>query len=229
MDEINIKQKNIFSAGEGDAWFQRNTSHLKTIEQTALSEDVRYICESLSPFRQNIRKVLEIGCSNGIKLETICHHFGSVGVGIEPSVLAVESGNQRDKLADVTLHVGTGDSLSYQTGEFDLVYFAFCLYLFDRQILMQSLAEADRVLKPGGFLVITDFDPGVLHKRPYSHHHGVFSYKQNYADFFTQTGLYYLAGKHCFSHQLSYFDRAPDERVSTCILYKEVDPYPMRV
>jgi ubiquinone/menaquinone biosynthesis C-methylase UbiE len=93
---------------------------------------------------------------------------------------------------------------------------------------MQSLAEADRVLKPGGFLVITDFDPGFHHKRPYSHHEGVFSYKQNYADFFTQSSLYYLAGKHSFSHRFMHFDDAPDERVSTCILYKEADPYPTR-
>lgn len=74
--------------------------------------------------------------------------------------------------------------------------------------------------------MITDFDPGVMHKRPYSHLEGIYSYKQDYSDFYTQSGLYYLAGKHCFSHRREFFDESPGERVSTSILYKEVDPYP---
>lgn len=192
------------------------------------SEDVRYICNFLKPFEKEIQKVLEIGCSNGIKLESICHQLNAVGIGIEPSSMAVEAGNKREKIADITLQTGTGDNLLYEDAQFDLVYFAFCLYLFDRNTLMQSLAEADRVLKPGGFLVITDFDPGVMYKRPYSHLDGIFSYKQDYAAFYTQSGLYYLSGKYCFSHRRSFFDESPDERVSTSILYKEANPYPIQ-
>lgn len=76
-------------------------------------------------------------------------------------------------------------------------------------------------------MVITDFDPGVLYKRAYSHREGVMSYKQDYSHFFIQIGLCYLAGKNCFSHRQSHFDEFPDERVSTTVLYKEVDPYPV--
>lgn len=221
-----VNQNHIFSRGEGDAWFKRNVSHLQTAEQATQSRDVYYLCDALAPFRESIKRVLEIGCSNGIKLETICGHFDAVGVGVEPSSLAVEVGNARDKSVDVTLQVGTGEKLPCESASFDLVYFAFCLYLFDRKTLMQSLAEADRVLKPGGFLVITDFDPGFHHKRPYAHFQGVFSYKQDYTTYYTQSGLYYLAGKCCFSHRSTCFDELPDERVSTSILYKEVNPYP---
>lgn len=224
-----MSQNKIFIDGEGDAWFNRNQDQIQATDQMIGSPDVRYALDTLTPFSDRINRILEIGCSNGIKLETISQYFNAVGVGIEPSPIAVANGNDREKVADITLLMGTGDKLpsACADGSFDLVYFAFCLYLFDRNTLMQALAEADRVLKPGGFLVITDFDPGSLYKRPYSHREGVFSYKQDYASFFIQSGLYYLLGKHSFSHRVASFDELPDERVSTSILYKEIDAYPM--
>jgi ubiquinone/menaquinone biosynthesis C-methylase UbiE len=223
-----MKQHQIFSESEGDAWFNRNKGHIRAVSQVIDSPDVTYTLETLTPFTTRINHVLEIGCSNGIKLETICTHLEADGVGIEPSPKAVEAGNKRNKVAKIQLLVGTGENLPCWDASFDLVYFAFCLYLFDRSTLMQSLSEADRVLKPGGFLVITDFDPGFHHKRPYNHFPGLFSYKQDYATFYTHSGLYYLVGKHSFSHQAPNFDELPDERVSTKILYKETDPYPIR-
>lgn len=223
-----MKQNQIFTESEGDAWFSRNQNHIRSIEQVINSPDVCYTLDTLMPFSFRIDRVLEIGCSNGTKLEVICQNLDSVGVGIEPSAMAVQTGNQRNKNAKIELLVGTGEKLPSEDASFDLVYFAFCLYLFDRNTLMQALSEADRVLKPGGFLVITDFDPGFHHKRPYNHFQGVFSYKQDYSSFYTQSGLYYLMGKHSFSHRVSSFDETPDERVSTSILYKEIDPYPMR-
>jgi ubiquinone/menaquinone biosynthesis C-methylase UbiE len=145
--------------------------------------------------------------------------------------MAVKNGNDRDRRANTTLVVGTGDKLPPHVcpdSSFDIVFFAFCLYLIDRDKLIQSLSEADRVLKPGGFLVVTDFDPGSNYKKVYSHFEGIFSYKQDYASFYTRSGLYYLVGKRAFSHRAQSFDEMPDERISTSILYKETDPYPMR-
>ena len=149
-----MSQKKIFTEGEGDAWFNRNLNHIQSIEQVIKSPDVRYSLDTLTPFSARINRVLEIGCSNGIKLEAICQHLNAVGVGVEPSPVAVKNGNDRNKLADTTLLVGTGDKLPSlcTDASFDLVYFAFCLYLFDRNTLIQSLSEADRVLKPGGKL-----------------------------------------------------------------------------
>ena len=221
-----MDQNQIFKNGEGDAWFKRNFAHTYTVAQLANSPDVQFLLDTLKPFQNEIGQVLEIGCSNGIKLEVIAQELNAKGVGIEPSSAAVDAGNERKKNSDVTLHVGTGDILPYEDASFDLVYFAFCLYLFDRKTLMRSLAEADRVLRPGGFLAITDFDPGFRHKRSYNHFKGVYSYKQDYSSFYTQSGLYYLVGKHCFSHRDLFFDTSSDERISTSILFKEVDPYP---
>jgi SAM-dependent methyltransferase len=224
-----MSQNRIFVDGEGDAWFSRNLNHIQTISQAIESPDVRYALDILMPFSARINRILEIGCSNGIKLEIICQQLDAVGVGVDPSQMAVASGNNREKVADINLFTGTGDRLpsSCADASFDLVYFAFCLYLFDRNTLMQAMAAADRVLKSGGFLVITDFDPGSYYKRPYNHRKGIFSYKQDYSSFFTQSGLYYLLGKYSYSHRMASFDEFPDERVATTILYKEIDPFPL--
>ncbi len=222
-----MNQDQIFSSGEGDAWFGRNLANSTTLEQAAKSEDVVFICETLYPFQEKISSILEIGCSNGLKLENICHKLGSAGVGVDPSTTAIESGNARKKIANITLRFGVGSDLPCATSEFDLVHFAFCLYLFDRSTLLRALAEGDRVLKQGGFLVITDFDPGSKFKNKYVHHDDIFSYKQDYASIYLQSGLYYMMGKKCFSHRRTYFDEYADERISTTILFKESNPYPV--
>jgi SAM-dependent methyltransferase len=218
-----MKQNSIFLNGEGDAWYERNQNHLARIN-IAEEPDVSYILTSLLPFKNQIDNILEIGCSSGLKLKKLCDELDAQGIGIEPSEKAVMDGNAM-KHAAVTLVQGTGDSLPFADASFDLVNFAFCLYLFDRNTLLKSLAEADRVLKPGGYMVITDFDPGTQSKRAYSHFSGLFSYKQNYGSLYTSTGLYYLTGKKSFSHSSPVFDSDADERVSTQILYKEKDAF----
>lgn len=99
------------------------------------------------------------------------------------------------------------------------------MYLVDRSEIFNAVAEADRVLKNGGFLVIFDFDPAQRHKRPYHHKSGLFSYKTSYSDFFINCGHYYLVAKESFSHSDNHFSLNSDERVSICVLYKELDPY----
>ena len=218
-----MKQNSIFLSSEGDAWYKRNQNHLTQIN-IADEPDVSYILASLLPVKNQIDNILEIGCSSGLKLKKLSDELDAKGVGIEPSEKAVMDGNAMKHDA-VTVVQGTGDSLPFADASFDLVNFAFCLYLFDRNTLLKSLAEADRVLNPGGYMVITDFDPGTQRKRAYSHFPGLFSYKQNYGSLYTSTGLYYLIGKKSFSHRSPVFDADADERVSTQILYKEKDAF----
>jgi ubiquinone/menaquinone biosynthesis C-methylase UbiE len=218
-----INQNEVFANGEGDAWYTRNQVYLEG-RDAAATLDVQYICETLTPYQGTVNQVLEIGCSTGAKLAVICERLSAKGSGVDPSEQAIRAGNQQRKSDTINLVQGTGENLPFPDRSFDLVYFAFCLYLFDRGTLLKSLAEADRVLKPGGFLAITDFDPGSPRKRQYAHFQGMYSYKQDYASFFTNTGLYCLVGKQSFSHRQDHFDLDANERVATQILHKELDP-----
>lgn len=223
-------QNDIFKNGEADQWYARNKADIdrQMASDNDDPRDIRLLNDWLQPVRNDIRKILEIGCSNGKKLQALCQKLSASGEGIEPSSQAVADGNARMQGTPANLTYGTAEALPFGSGSFDLVYFGFCLYLMDRRTLIRALSEADRVLRAGGFLAITDFDPGVMHKRPYTHREGVFSYKQDYSKFYTESGLYYMVSKAAFSHRQAFFDPVADERVSLTLLYKEMDAYPLK-
>lgn len=221
------KQSSVFLESEGNNYFRRNEEVLKS---RAASEqgfrEIDWLSQTLTPFKRQIESILEIGCSNGVNLDRMCHSLDARGEGIDPSDLAVSEGNlQFGGDGRLKLRTGTASSLPFEPNSFDLVYFGFCLYLLDRSDLFVAVAEADRVLKSGGFLAITDFEPIHQHKRPYHHKSGVFSFKQDYSQLFTTGGAFYLAGKISFSHRQPFFDADGNERVSTTLLFKEIDAY----
>jgi ubiquinone/menaquinone biosynthesis C-methylase UbiE len=218
-------QGEIFLRGEGDGYYDRNMSALEREDRFYCEE---LLCQALSPFKGEVNRILEIGCSSGDKLQYLCKVFEADGRGIDPSSNAVAAGNGRLAglgIEKITLGVSTADVLPFDKHEFDLVYFGFCLYLVDRESLFAAITEANRVLRPGGFLAILDFDPAQRYKRPYHHKEGIFSYKEQYSNMFTATGHYYLVSKHSLSHSSHHFAKASDERVSLCLLYKELEAY----
>jgi len=220
-------QSKTFLDEEGDNYFRRNKTALDSAAAKWGEEfsDVDWLYQSLAPFRDEIGSVLEVGCANGFKLARICGLLDAKGKGIDPSQHAVAEGNRKLGGGRIELQAGSASKLPFESQSFDLVYFGFCLYLVDRQDLFTAVAEADRVLKNGGFLAITDFDPIHRHKRPYHHKEGVFSFKQDYSELFTASGMYFLVSKTSFSHHGPSFDPDGDERVSTTLLFKEKDAY----
>ena len=222
---MQIKQSQIFVEGEGDSYFQRNQNNMDSAtDQYCIGK----LIECLSPFSKDIKQILEVGCSTGIKLRQLCKNFNASGFGIDPSSKAIEVGNlenQREGKRHINLQVGTADILPVENQSMDLVFFGFCLYLLDRSDIFRAIAEADRVLKPGRFIAILDFDPNGRSKNPYSHKPGIFSYKNSYADLFTSSGHYHLVSKFSFSHANTFFSADNYERVALQVLYKEHDAY----
>ena len=217
-------QKSIFINGEGDAWFKRNQQLLNSTNDRPTT---RKLIETLRPLAETIETILEIGCGNGVELEKICCSLGARGIGVEPSPEAVRLGNERIAKGNVsaTIHVGAADALPCTDESVDLLYFGFCLYLVDRKDIMMAIAEAHRVLKPGGFLAILDFDPVHTHRRAYVHHDGIYSYKQDYSRILLATEMYTNVARYGLSHHQEYFDLDSDERISLTVLHKEIQPY----
>jgi ubiquinone/menaquinone biosynthesis C-methylase UbiE len=214
------KQSEIFLNSEGDCYFLRNNSSLRSGNYNHGSQTLKRV---LGNFKKQINEILEIGCANGKELDGLCAYFRANGAGVDPSSSAVNDGKKFFKKLD--LKVGTATNLPHKDSAFDLVYFGFCLYLVDRQDIFKAVSEADRVLREGGFLAILDFDPKQRLKRDYHHKSGLSSFKNSYADFFTAGGHYYLVAKESVSHGGNYFSPNSDERVSITILYKETDAY----
>ena len=208
-----MKQKKIFLNKEGDKWFKRNLNH-----DSRNYKDIN----SFIPLIKDKDKILEIGTSDGTKLDYLSRKIPKFNLslfGIDPSYESINFGS--DLYPNLNLKQGTSDQIEFDNQYFDVVILGFCLYLVDRELLFKTISEVDRTLKQGGYLVITDFETPFPIKRKYEHTDGVFSYKNNYPNFFLGGGHYSLVNKIHTSHSTDMFNPDINERVSTSVLYKE--------
>jgi SAM-dependent methyltransferase len=210
-----MSQRDIFLAGEGDAYFRRNAAGYDAAAADATSLPLQVVQRYATP----AARVLEVGCANGLNLERLRRTVGCHGSGIDPSAAAVAAGRQDFPALD--LQVGTAEALPFADASFDIVWFGFCLYVTDRPLLPRVVAEADRVLKDRGFIVIVDFDPDAPLQRRYSHAAGVRSFKTDHARMFLGFPQYVLAEKRPFSHAAEGWDADPGERLAVQVLYKD--------
>ena len=207
-----MKQKEMFFTKEGDRWYKRNLNHSRNFIGI----------NSFIPLIKDKDKILEIGTSDGIKLDYLSRKIPKFNLslfGIDPSYESINAGSEL--YPNLNLKQGASDQIEFDNQYFNVVILGFCLYLVDRELLFKTISEVDRTLKQGGYLVITDFETPFPIKRNYEHLEGCFSYKNNYSNFFLGGGHYSLVNKIHFSHSTDIFNPDINERVSTSVLYKE--------
>lgn len=148
-----------------------------------------------------IRSVIEVGCSNGYRLNHLRKLLprGSQFLGIDVSQEAINDGHSR--FEGIKFARGTLSCLPVQ-GQFDLVIVNFVLHWIDRSVLAQSIAEVDRVTRDGGLLMVGDFLPDVPQRRRYHHclTDEIYTYKQNYPLIFEALGTYRTLVSLTFDH-----------------------------
>ncbi len=113
--------------------------------------------------------LLDVGCGTGATTDALRRH-GTV-IGVDPSPLALEACTRR---ALANLVQGTAESLPMKDGVVDVIVATDILeHLEDDRA---ALAEFFRVLRPGGYAVVTvpayrflwsDHDRALMHKRRY--------------------------------------------------------------
>ena len=182
-----VGQKDEFLAGEGDAWFFRNPGVSKRPESKLAGDP---LLAAIRTVGLKPTSVLEVGSSNGWRLNALAREFGAEACGIDPSEAALVDGRKRYPVLD--LRKGTADSLPFPEAQFDLVILGFCLYLCDRSDLFTIAAEVDRVLRDEGSVAIHDFTAPNPRRTPYRHRQGLYSYKMDYSRMFTWNPAYTL-------------------------------------
>jgi len=189
---MNNDQKFVFLESEGDAWYERNIENQNNIFDP---QQDRIIPELLQLPLEPGMKILEIGCSNGLRLKWIKDNLELQCYGIEPSKKAVQSATSQD----LKVIQGTADSLLFEDDLFDLVIFGFCLYLCDRDDLFCIAKETDRVLKSPGWLIILDFFSPIPSSRLYHHNLSVTTHKMDYRKLFDWNTDYI-----CMTHKVRH-------------------------
>lgn len=129
----------------GDNYYERN---VKDYGSRTDPVSVALKASSLKP-----KRVLEIGCGNGWRLQRLHKEYGCTVRGVDPSPKAVEAGN---KIMPGTLVQGVASTIPFADGQFDLVIYGFCLWLCHPTSWLRIVSEGDRVLSSPGVLIIHD-------------------------------------------------------------------------
>ena len=115
-------------------------------------------------------RVLDVGCSSGYLagiLAAAAAPSGSV-TGVDPSEAAIASARRRAP-AGATFTVGVAQDLSaFADGAFDVVTSTLALHHVPARKRQDAFSEMYRVTRPGGRLLVADFDPS----RPVLRLHG---------------------------------------------------------
>lgn len=103
--------------------------------------------------------VLDIGCGTGAALEEF-RAAGCVVMGADRSSAMLDQA--RERLNDVELRLMSGKTVPFGDACADLVVVSLVLHSLDHEDATTLLAEAARVLRPNGRLLVTDFGAGGL-------------------------------------------------------------------
>ena len=218
-----MNQDNIFLNSEGDNWFKRNISALTGVH------DQDFVVNLIQLYNITPENVLEIGASNGWRLNEISKIYDCNCVAVEPSELAIKAG--MEKYPHVEFHRAVANELPFGDDQkFDLVIINFVFHWISREQLFKSVSEIDRILSDGGLLIIGDFMPDSPNKVNYHHikDKQMWTYKQDYTKLFTCSNIYKLIGHMTGHHETKKYDPFVDDksRMAVTLLKKDYGNYP---
>jgi ubiquinone/menaquinone biosynthesis C-methylase UbiE len=213
------KQKDAFLAYEADHWFKRNQ---KVLQNYVVENDP--IIDLITRYNLTFNSVVEIGSSSGYRLDGIKRKFDvKTLIGVEPSKEAIEYGETQFSHIKF-LHTTMDDLSEISDKSIDLLIVGFVFYVVDRDLLFKCLDEIHRVINNNGKVIILDFFATKPLQKKYSHisDFNAFTYKCNYLELFTSTGMYELIDFSTLDHSTMLYNATvdSDDLVSICLLRK---------
>lgn len=101
------------------------------------------------------KRVIDVGCGDG-HLTRLMAKNGAHVLGVECSPRQLAKAWQADKVADERIVEGVGQALPAEDGSADMVVFFNSLHHIPVEHMAQALAEAYRVLIPGGMVYVSE-------------------------------------------------------------------------
>lgn len=172
-----MRQAQEFLDGEGAAWLKRNKAKLKATKNDP-------VIDAIEKYGIKPKRVLEIGCADGWRLKRMEKIWGCYIRGVDPGCIKDTDVISRNVASKLPLINSTAD----------VVIYGWCLYLCDPEDYFHIVAEGDRVLQDGGFLIIYDFYSIIPYKVPYKHKKGLFSHHYDFAQLWLGHSAYTIYG-----------------------------------
>jgi len=171
LDADRLSEVKSERAGAAAAYFSRNAARWDEVRSLHVDErEVEKVLESLLPEPAG-RDLLDVGTGTGRMLELLGPRFERAqGVDLSRDMLAVARSNlERAGLGHCAVRNGDMYQLPFPSDSFDVVTFHQVLHFADNP--GRAIAEANRVLRPGGRVVIADFAPHELEYLRAEHEH----------------------------------------------------------
>lgn len=213
------RQRDLFLEGEGDAWLDRNRSTLSkglSVWHQLVVSAVEGLIASGSLPPTDHTKLLEIGCADGTLGSLLQDRTGSACSGLEPSKRGVSEAREKG----VEARRGTADSIPFDDAEFDVIIYAFCLYLCDPEDYNRIISECQRVAKPSAWVLILDFLVPSPTRRQYEHAEGVISYKRDWPALFEADTAFTELFRYTGDHADASFTTCNDDWVSLSGMFR---------
>jgi SAM-dependent methyltransferase len=101
------------------------------------------------------KRVIDVGCGDGSLVRLLAGEGARI-TGIEPNPKALDKARAEPPVADEAYVEGVGEHLPFDDGSADIVVFFNSLHHIPAAGMAPSLAEARRVLKPGGTVFVCE-------------------------------------------------------------------------
>jgi len=196
-----LKNIRIVRSSEADKYYKRNKQYynkgkvLSSFEKNKIepggSSD--FVIECFKTTEIKVKNILEIGCSNGKKLNKYKNYFEQKKqlvncYGIDLSKQAISDGRKRYKNLKLKNHSSL--QISKLKVKFDLIICGFFLYLLDREYIFKQFDLIFEQLNSSGYLLIVDFDPSFPHHNKSGFNKKLNSYKMNFSNFIEGSNLF---------------------------------------
>ena len=154
------------------------------------------------------KKILEIGCGNGIGTRLINEYFNPAGfIATEYDESLVEIAQLKNKNSKVQIEAGNAADLRFADNEFDAIVGLSVIHHIPNW--QDCLDELYRVLKPGGLLIIKELSIdtfetpfGWVARRFVEHPYDDMFKKGEFLEYLKQKGFIVLT---CRPHSMLYF------------------------
>ena len=156
-------------------WPEENLDPLQA--QTRLRDAIHAAVEPL--LSDSIHEVLDLGCSVGVSTQALARWLNHradqrgqtrprfTGLDLSPEMLAVARVRDWESLISEWRHAAA-EHTAFKSETFDVISLQFVFHELPQTATREVLAEAARLLKPGGVLLMVDQDPAssVLQRLP---------------------------------------------------------------
>jgi ubiquinone/menaquinone biosynthesis C-methylase UbiE/DNA-binding transcriptional ArsR family regulator len=158
-------------AEKAQAFFSENAAEWNEMQRLQISEEAVEAALKQIVGDQPIQSLLDLGTGTGLVLKLFDGLYQhAVGIDASRDMLAVARSNlDKVGIARATVRLGDIFNLPLDGQSFDLVTIHQVLHFLDEP--QAALAEARRMLRPGGRLVIVDFAPHGLEYLRETHAH----------------------------------------------------------